>query len=151
MIVPKSQQMIGSDDVLFFYVGRRYQTVGLTHLGLPYNFTQLPTTVMGTEQINETEVEAPPYLPFAASGDNFTLRSIVTTQHMATVDGRKYSVSNALISNPDHTLMALYDPIQPSIVAGYKPMGTTTSIDAVPAHVNVKKYGTIFIYQKEKK
>jgi len=56
MIVPKSQSIIYSRDVLFFYVSRRYQHVNIARIMRPYSFTRLPMTVSGFEKLNDKHV-----------------------------------------------------------------------------------------------
>lgn len=52
MLVPKTQQIMYSKDVLIVYINRRYQQVNLTSVNQPYNFNNLPMTVSGFEKLN---------------------------------------------------------------------------------------------------
>jgi hypothetical protein len=75
MIVPKAQSIIHSRDVLFFYVGRRFQTVNVMRLGAPANFTSLPMTVAGWESLNKTVVNYNNRM--TVGNDVYQLRSVV--------------------------------------------------------------------------
>jgi len=76
--VPKSMQIVHSNDVLFFYVGRRYQSVNFARLNVPCNFTNLPMTVTGVESVNEHPVNAPRSLNIV--NDEYELRSVVAVE-----------------------------------------------------------------------
>jgi len=75
MLVPKTQNIIMSRQVLFFYVGRRYQTINVGRMNNPYNFTKLPMTVTGHEALNDMPVN---YEERIQLGDEtFQLRSVL--------------------------------------------------------------------------
>lgn len=76
--VPRSMQIVHSNDVLFFYVGRRYQTVNVARLNVPCNFTNLPMTVTGWESLNEHPVNAPRSINIL--NDEYELRSVVSVE-----------------------------------------------------------------------
>jgi hypothetical protein len=78
MIVPKAQTIMHSRDVLFFYVGRRFQTINITRLNSPCNFTSLPMTVAGWEQLNDKIVNFE--MRMNILGDTFQLRSVVLVE-----------------------------------------------------------------------
>lgn len=75
MIIPKAQSIIHSRDVLFFYVGRRFQTVNVMRMGGPANFTTLPMTVAGWESLNKTVVNY--NYRMTIGNDVYQLRSVV--------------------------------------------------------------------------
>ena len=77
-IVPQSMQIVHSNEVLFFYVGRRFQTINLARMAVPCNFTNLPMTVTGWEQLNEHPVNAPETLNI--SDDVYKLKSVVVIE-----------------------------------------------------------------------
>jgi len=76
--VPRSMQIVHSNDVLFFYVGRRYQSVNVARLNVPCNFTNLPMTVTGWESLNEHPVDAPRSINIL--NDEYELRSVVAVE-----------------------------------------------------------------------
>ena len=49
MLVPKSQNILYSKEILIFYVNRRFKTVNITNINAPFNFTYLPQSIAGWE------------------------------------------------------------------------------------------------------
>lgn len=84
VIIPKHLQIIHSNDVLFFYVGRRYQTINIARLAVPYNFTNLPMTVTGWEALNSHPVYAARSLQIM--NDTYQLKSAVLVEKTGVVD-----------------------------------------------------------------
>lgn len=78
MIVPKSQQIIHSRGVLFFYVGRRFQSINISRLRTQCNFNQLPMTIAGWETINRGTVSYDQQMQ--VMNDKFVLRSVVMVE-----------------------------------------------------------------------
>jgi len=74
-LVPKTQNIVMSREVLFFYVGRRYQTINYSRMSHPYNFSNLPLTVSGTETLNDTHVQFDETITLG--DEKFCLRSVV--------------------------------------------------------------------------
>ncbi|AYV77227.1 MAG: P4B major core protein [Barrevirus sp.] len=167
-VVPKSMTIIHSNDVLFFYVGRRYQTINLAKMASPYNFTSLPMTVSGFESLNNFNVNAPRQMTI--SNELFQLRSVVLVEQATSHDGRPLIVgSSSMIISPvdpvtgtwDETIFK-YDPVAP----GYPYKDPTTGmytrerpITLVPSESpfngqgmsferKVRCAGTIFLYAK---
>jgi hypothetical protein len=166
VIVPKSLQIIHSNEVLFFYVGRRYQTINVSRMAAPYNFTQLPMTVTGYEALNPHPVTAPKSLNIM--NDTYLLRSVVLVEKTTLQNGRDMIVgSSALIVKPinptagvfDETCI-LYDPqsasqVQDGTIARNKPVrvvpsqlpfNATSGIESFEERTSTR--GTIFMYQK---
>ncbi|ARF10633.1 P4B major core protein [Hokovirus HKV1] len=56
-IVPKTQSMIHTNNVLIFYVVRRYQSFNLDNSGIKCNFATLPLSVSGLETVNDHPVD----------------------------------------------------------------------------------------------
>jgi len=77
-IVPKAQSVIHAEDVIFFYVVRRHQTVELRKLGIKCTYTTLPMTISHMETLNNTPVDFEFSIPVA--DDTYTLRSVVCVQ-----------------------------------------------------------------------
>lgn len=169
VIVPKSLQIIHSNDVLFFYVGRRYQTINIARMAIPYNFTNLPMTVTGWESLNPHPVNAPKHL--SIMNDTYELRSVVLVEKTNVHGGRDMIVgSSALIVSPinpnegvyDETCF-LYDPQGAGIMyanntGGYGrekpiklvpsqlPFNPATGLESFEQKASTR--GTIFMYQK---
>lgn len=138
MLVPKSQSIIYSRDVLFFYVGRRFQLVHVGNVSSPYNFNSLPMTVAGMETLNDRPVEFSPTMDI--QDEVFQLRSVVlvdTTSFSPTNQNNnrkvitgcstavcQYDSSGAAGSGPARVL--LYDP--QSAVSLYESKKTTGSM-----------------------
>lgn len=75
MIIPKTQNIIHSRDVLFFYVGRRFKTINIAHLNAPCNFHSLPMTIAGWESLNDQIVNYEPIMTIL--NDQYHLRSVI--------------------------------------------------------------------------
>lgn len=77
-LVPRSQQVQHSTDVLFYYVNRRYSTVNVASMGDICNFNTLPMTVSGFEALNPAVVN----FDFTTSTnyDTYELRSVVVVE-----------------------------------------------------------------------
>jgi len=115
-IVPKAQTIIHAEDVIFFYVVRRHQSVELRKLGIKCSFTTLPMTISHMETLNNTPVDFEFSIPIAE--DEFDLRSVVCVQ---TAPRTKLIVgSTALIIKPatrddPEDRCYIYDPISATI------------------------------------
>jgi hypothetical protein len=169
VIVPKSLQIIHSNDVLFFYVGRRYQTINFARMAFPFNFTNLPMTVTGWESLNPHPVNAPKHLNIM--NDTYELRSVVLVEKTNVHGGRDMIVgSSALIVKPmDPTAgiyeetCFLYDPhgagmMYPNktgsfsrekpikLVPSQLPFNPAAGIESFEQKASTR--GTIFMYQK---
>jgi hypothetical protein len=120
-IVPKAQTIIHAEDVIFFYVVRRHQSVELRKLGMKCNFTTLPMTISHLETLNNAPVDFDFNIDVA--DDSYTLRSVVCVQ---TAPKTKLIVgSTALILKPASVAEQefedrcyIYDPISATI--GYR-------------------------------
>jgi hypothetical protein len=170
VIVPKSMSIIHSTDVLFFYVGRRYQTVNIARMALPYNFTNLPMTVTGWESLNEYPVIAPNQIPIM--NETFILRSVVLVEKAESFEGKSIIVgSSAMVripcdpkdGNMEETCV-LYDPQTAGfmyradnetkydrehpvkVIPCEQPFNTKGKIASFDERARCR--GTIFMYQK---
>ena len=74
-IVPRTQSIVHSRDVMFFYIDRRSKAVNYASLNKPYMFTGLPPTLSGLDTINEMSVHFNPDI--RVGDDDFDLRSVV--------------------------------------------------------------------------
>jgi hypothetical protein len=75
VLVPKTQTIIHSANVIFFYVDRRFKAVNYSLMNRPYMFTGLPQTLTGLDSINETAVEFE--YGMQIGNDHFDLRSVL--------------------------------------------------------------------------
>lgn len=73
--VAKTQSIIHSRDVLFFYVDRRFKSFNYAALNRPFVLTGLPPSLSGLDTINETKVDFS--LNLRVGNDDFLLRSVV--------------------------------------------------------------------------
>lgn len=167
VIIPKALQIIHSNDVLFFYVGRRYQTINIARLAVPYNFTNLPMTVTGWEALNEHPVNSPRTMTIM--NDIYELRSVVLVEK---ANGHCRSLivgSSAMIVIPmninagrfEETCL-LYDPQTAGIlidektsysrnkpitvIPGEAPFNISNGLQSFEQRARTR--GTIFMYQK---
>lgn len=97
MIIPKSQNIIHSRDVLIFYVNRRFQQVHLSKYGSPYNFAALPMTVAGWETMNDAPINFDKYMQ--VYNETYILRSVVAIERSA-VDQNLIVGSSTLVYIP---------------------------------------------------
>lgn len=163
VIVPKALQIIHSRDVIFFYVGRRYQTINISRLNIPYNFTNLPMTVTGWEALNEHPVNAP--ITMNIMNDTFELKSVVLVEKTCR-DGRNLIVgSSALIAAPLENYQKTYLMYDPqgagemlregegyvnnkplTVIPGESPFNTSGNLESFTQRARTR--GTIFMYKK---
>lgn len=160
MIVPKSQQIVHSRDVLFFYVGRRFQTINISRVNTPCNFNALPMTVAGWEALNDMTVNYSDTINILE--DTFKLRSVVVVDQSK--DKNKLIIgSSTMVVTNDHTRI-LYDPqgagemFPDAAGTGLQQNDPITEIPAqAPFNVGsgVESFyerastrGTVFMYQK---
>ena len=57
VVIPKQNNIVYSREVIFFYVNRRYQSIGAAYQSA-YQFSRLPVATSGFNRINTTAVEA---------------------------------------------------------------------------------------------
>ncbi|CAH6421583.1 Major core protein 4b [uncultured virus] len=165
-LVPKAQSIMHSRDVLFFYIGRRFQNINITRLQNPCNFASLPMTVAGWESLNDRIVNF--QMRMTILNDSYQLRSVVLIE--SSPNRRNLIIgSSAAIVIPmsiqqgrfEETFL-LYDPQgagemfkvgnaftrNPPIT--YIPGNTPFNNDGSPEsfYSRASKKGTIFMYQK---
>ena len=80
-IVPKSQEIVHSKNVVFFYVNRRFKTLNITRFRVPYTFSALPMSVAGWESLNDHVVKFDPIMTIAKK--QYKLRSVVFVESAA--------------------------------------------------------------------
>lgn len=167
MIVPKAQTIMHSRDVIFFYVGRRFQTINITRLNSPCNFTSLPMTVAGWEQLNDKVVNFE--MRMNILGDTFQLRSVVLVESSVSRRNLIIGSSAAIVvpmsvsENRFEETYLLYDPqgagemfrengntytrnAPITYIPGHTPFNNENSPESFYRRASTK--GTIFVYQK---
>lgn len=103
-LVPKSQSIVHSRDVLFFSVDRRFKAFNYASLSRPYMFTGLPPTLSGIDTINEMRVQFNPDI--RVGEEDFDLRSVVfvETTNLGEKGGKIITgCSTGIIIPPDPT------------------------------------------------
>lgn len=168
-IVPKSIQIIHSRDVLFFYVGRRYQNISISRINTPYCFNNLPMTVSGFESLNDFPVNAQKTL--VINNDIFELRSVVTVEK-TTLNNKSLIIGSTalfvirrnleqgnfqetylmydpqgageMFKDPTTNTYTRNDPI--TVIPGEAPLNNGCDLDSFMARARTR--GTIFMYQK---
>lgn len=98
-LVPKSQNIVHSRDLIFFYANRRFQTMNYSTLTQPYVFKALPTTMTGIQTLNDLPIMIDPSM--IIGDEEFHLRSVVVVEESRTESGKKFiSGCNTLIVYP---------------------------------------------------
>jgi hypothetical protein len=166
MIVPKSQAIMHSRDVLFFYVGRRFQHLNLRNIRSPFNFDNLPMTVTGWEALNDRPVNFQLKMPIL--NDTYELRSVVLVErsesHKNLIVGCTAAIRVPVDFNTGdyEPTVFMYDPQgagemfkdnesnyvrnHPITVIPEQDSFVTGSIDSFYKRASTR--GTIFMYQK---
>jgi hypothetical protein len=165
MIVSKQTSLLFSNDVLFFYVDRRANSIRLEELK-PYNIGKMPVSISGFERLNDQEVEFKEELTIRS--DLYKLRSVVLSEvneiSQNTKDQNIVVGSSAVIiaqgndyETPDYLY---YNPL--GVVKGFEtdgapqrnnpitliPMGPQVGGYEEASFLNMaKKRGIIFMYQ----
>jgi hypothetical protein len=166
MLVPRNRSIMYSRDVLFFYVGRRYQTINVGRLHAPFNFSSLPMTSTGYEALNDMTVNFD--YNITISDDQFELRSVVLIEKSAS-RGKLIIGSTTAIRMPrdvengnyDETFL-LYDPQGAGIeidtssgrkrnkpvtwIPGETPFNNNGPVESFYDSASTR--GTIFVYVK---
>lgn len=171
-LVPKTQTIVYSRDVLFFYANRRFKGINFARLNQPYVFNALPATLSGIESINKTLITFDDDINVGE--DNFGLRSVVVVESAYTDEGKEFiSGCNACIAVAPSPLTRysdeylLYDPqlaghmFQNIGKPGYDRIPPITTIDKmvnpyIASQPNstesfqdrAQQRGTIFVYVK---
>lgn len=170
LVVAKTQTILHSRDVIFFYVHRRYHHLGLSRLSNPpFSYTQLPLTVSSFERVNETLVDFTFDFTLPHDPKPFYLKSIVCVEtSQATPDlivGSSAAIRMLKGSYPQaiNDGYLLYDPLS----VGMRQLdGNQVKIPPPISHINEvsnetvngpvesffnrgRKRGTIFMYVRE--
>jgi hypothetical protein len=170
MIIPKKQEIIHSNHVLVFYVGRRFKSINITRLSANYNFNTLPMTVAGWEQLNNSPVQVSNQI--VIKKEVFLLRTVVCVETMDVGDTQSISGCSTYIRNPNAgTFPPMTTPAEADVLDGRmvlhkyqpdkagknthlpnpnnKPIRVIEGADEVnTANGHMSTNGTIFVYQK---
>jgi hypothetical protein len=74
-LLPISQSIIYSRDVLIFYVSRRVNSINISQYTNPYHFNRLPVSISGAEKVNTRPVHFDHSM--RVGDEDFVLRSVV--------------------------------------------------------------------------
>lgn len=163
-LVPKNRSILYSNEVLFFHVNRRFQTVNVGRLTSPFNFSQLPMTVSSYEAMNDVPVQFERRVKVGQ--DDFELRSVVLVDRTDIGSGKKLITGCSAgiiipgdLTNPG-TSVIKYSPTGP-LVKGFSGNQATRSKPVTRLSYNgslnndkpsfytlASETGTIFMYQK---
>ena len=168
MIVPKSQSVVYSRDVIFFYANRRYQSINFGTLNAPFNFTALPATVSGFETLNTVNINFD--LKLTVGDDDFMLRSVVLVERSLTNKDLIIGSTSEIIipyniaqGNYNNTFI-MYDPqgagekfldsnnqfysnAPITAISGTRPLNAPPTVESFDDRARVR--GTIFVYVKD--
>lgn len=166
-LVPKSQSVIFSKNVLIFYVNRRFQHLNFRKLRTPYNFERLPATISGIQKLNTRRVEYEDEIEIG--NEVYILRSVVFVEKdrfgkdIITGSTAGITILPDIQNNIFETSHIIYDPVGASIKRyDNRPGGDITShkpFSFIDAKVRLGSdnenfydkaatQGTIFIYAK---
>lgn len=160
-LVPKNRSVLFTNDVLFFYVNRRYQAVNLARLNLRVSYTTVPyqSWSMGQTAINDTPLQFGYTMPLDQKVLN--LRSIVTVYRPPIAENIVGGSSAIVIPSPTmpakvnenfyyNPLLANYMSLQGGQYQANTPITLLRRQDNNPNSESVdnlgQRYGTIFMY-----
>jgi len=83
-LIPKSQRIMYSRDVLIFYVNRRYQYMNPIKHMRPYSFVSLPLTTNGYEELNDTPLGFETNM--RVNNTEYCLKSVVCVEKISLED-----------------------------------------------------------------
>lgn len=165
IILPKSQQILNSRDVIMFYIPRRFKSVRHGLFNKAFSFTDLPMTVSGFDNVNETEVLLDGY-EMEIMGHIYDLASAVVVNKGKSL-GSHIVGSSAIIRCDDSGLgfsdaWLDYDPLEAATSTEIKNPNETDldqikfkSESAIRNYTNesllidrLQKQATILIYRK---
>jgi hypothetical protein len=163
MIVPKNMSVIHSNEVVFLYANRRYQSVNFTNLDLCFRYMSLPGTMTSITNVNSTELIYENILPIGAK--RFTLRSVTVLNKLSNHQFATIGCSSIIIvqANPAIGRMAktylYYNPVAASIKFQHRGafvrndpitvMPEPSMDPSIPGFSEtVQRNGTVFIYSE---
>lgn len=170
MLVPKSQQILHSKEILIFYVNRRFKTINITNINAPFNFMALPQSIAGWERLNSLPVNYDPVMNIM--NDVYLLRTVVFVETSKKVPNLITGCTTGIIvrdegeANIYGRSYLLYDPQGATEVFKSQTSGDyirNGPITEIPGEVQLvgenitgesfaeraANSGTIFIYKKD--
>jgi len=165
-LVPKIQQIIYSDEIIVFYVNRRFQILNYGKMLGPSNFSRLPASLSNLEKINDRVLEFDESM--SIQNEEFVLRSVVVAETKKIQDTHlitgcstlltKKSVINGISGdteyyqyNPRGANIGIRDPENEGVYITNPPVGVinelSVRVGALSFRDRASKNGTIFIYQ----
>jgi len=160
---PKTQTIIHSRDVIFFYIDRRFKAFNYAAINKPFMFTGFLPTMSGMDTMTDTTVNFTYDLHIGQ--DSFVLRSVVFTEvtDLGDKGGVVVTGCTAGIVAPSATYgnrYLIYDPqgatFQHQTASGsYEQYGPISDINQTSMQPNTRSFqalaekrGTIFMYAK---
>jgi len=78
VLIPKTQMIVHSRDVIFFYIDRRYKAFNYTSINKPFMFAGFLPSLSGLDSVNNTPIT---FMENITVGqDSFDLRSVIFTE-----------------------------------------------------------------------
>lgn len=179
-MVPKQNSIVYSREVIFFYVNRRYQSLGAIYQSA-YQFNRLPIATTGFNRLSDTEVDAKYVMRIHQH--SYVLRSVVCVNKDSVTDQyngcRTILMTNVENTSNDPSIFeqpgasgavlkkgtdevelsnqacTVYDPysnlIQNKNTGDFDPNSTTGKNLTTDQIKEIKTQGTIFIYSQPMK
>jgi len=159
LFVPKTKSVMFSNDLLFFHVNRRYQTVNVANLAYRFSYASMPyqSFNVGQTRINDLPVGFNNQL--SLNRDMFTLRSVVTVYRPPIAENIAAGSSAIIIKQDDASVDYLYyNPLLANMMhedatGAYqqnKPFSVIYANPTGPGEIgfveSAQKYGTVFCY-----
>jgi hypothetical protein len=150
-VVPKNRQVIASNEVLFFYVNRRYQSLvsaqtnfGFSYSVIPYQSPNVTQTAINTHEVSYND-------QLIVGGQTFGLRSCVTVYRPPTnAAGAISAGSSAIIMTPQlQDKVIYYVPLLAQIMgdgSSLTSLELTSADPAQSAYDIMRTLGTVFTY-----
>ena len=142
VVIPKQNSIVYSREVIFFYVNRRYQSVGAMY-NAAYQFHKLPVAVSGFNKINSHKVDAKQIM--LIHQHPYVLRSVVCVNSANDNKLKKlYDGCKTIVFHPDDE--SLGDPDG----KGLSDDGTVGPIDALHAAMKTGNGEAVDLQDKAK-
>ena len=150
------KRVIFSNELAFFYVNRKYQTIDVIDQTINFRYQNLINTIPGINQVSQTPIEVKEY-NFQIGKDNFDLKSVVCVQRppenqTLTSGCSSVIIRNGNVSDNKGRLYLHYNPQMAGIVyEGDDKLERYPPITMMQQN-NFKNFietlGTIYIYHK---
>jgi hypothetical protein len=166
-LVPKIQQIIYSDEIIVFYINRRFQILDYGKMLGPTKFRRLPASLSNLEKINDREVEFDNVMNIR--DEKFLLRSVVVAETKRIQDTNLITGCSTLLTknkvldgglvadteyysyNPRNAPIGVPDPKNNMEYRTNKPITIISELspkkDDYTFRSLAQRKGTIFVYQ----